>query len=66
MTSVEQREFEHDMGMFVDMYEAAQEQHRAEVTLPLCSMCECKSADCAYGDLRGGQSCYDTQQRYHA
>jgi len=38
---------------------------RAEATLPRCSMCECKCADCAYGDLRGSQSCYDTRQRHH-
>lgn len=39
---------------------------RADASLPLCSMCECRCADCAYGDLRGGQSCIDTRQRHHA
>jgi hypothetical protein len=32
--------------------------------LDKCFTCECKSADCAYGDLRGSQSCYDTLQRF--
>jgi hypothetical protein len=27
---------------------------------PVCSNCKAKSADCAYGDLWGGESCADT------
>jgi len=26
---------------------------------PVCSNCNAKSADCAYGDLRGSESCSD-------
>ena len=70
--------FDQALSQEVDEWEAAQEikepaqhipQHsngaRAEATLPRCSMCKCKCADCAYGDLRGSQSCYDTRQRHH-
>ena len=42
------------------------EETRDEMTfIPscLCSMCEAKSASCAYGDLRGSQSCEDTRKR---
>lgn len=30
---------------------------------PICDNCPAKSADCAYGDLRGSQSCEDTRKR---
>ena len=45
----------------VSLYEF---QKQVEATLPLCSMCECKCADCAHGNLRGSQSCYDTRRRH--
>lgn len=33
-------------------------------TIPLCQDCQAKCADCAHGNLRDGQSCYDTLDRY--
>ena len=39
-------------------------QDVSALALPLCSMCDSKHADCAFGQLRGSQSCYDTRQRY--
>ena len=29
-----------------------------------CPFCPAQSADCAYGDLRGSQSCEDTRKRF--
>ena len=36
----------------------------AATTTELCSDCQAKSADCAYGQLRGSQSCMDTRERF--
>jgi hypothetical protein len=35
-----------------------------EILKNRCESCPARSADCAYGDLRGGQSCWDTLQRF--
>ena len=35
------------------------DEEKTDPPLPRCEFCEAQSADCAYGNLRGGQSCFD-------